>query len=330
MSQTVVGIFEHANQAQEAKAYLIANGFNSENIDINSIAGSNYGGAAGREEEDGIGDKISHFFSNLFDDESDAKSHTEAARRGTTVTVYTTTEDQTMQAVQVLDNFGAVDVNDFAQSGRNAGSSTGTFGSTGTLGAAGTFGTTGTPASIDTGSMGYNSGADAPLNTDLVNTDMLDSDILASNTSGTETMNPALNDDLDTGVGSNTGAIPIIEEDLQVGKQEIQTGGVRMRSRIVERPVQESIRLKTEHVNVERTPVDRPATEGDFAAFQEGTVEVTEHAEIPVVAKDARVVEEISLNKEVTESEQTISDTVRRTEVDTENLNNKTNNNNNI
>jgi uncharacterized protein (TIGR02271 family) len=345
MSQTVVGIFEHASQAQEAKAYLIANGFNSQNIDINTIAGSNYGESTGSEEGSGIGDRISHFFSSLFDDENDAQSHSEAARRGTTVTVYTTTEDQTMQAVQVLDNFGAVDVNDFAQSARNTGGSTGTFGSTGAVdptaavgitGAVGTgtlsstdaLGSTGSTASTDANSMGYNSGADEPLDTDLVNTDMLDTDILASNTSGTETMNPAFDEDIDSGTGSKTGAIPIIEEDLQVGKQEIQTGGVRMRSRIVERPVSESIRLRSEHVNVERTPVDRPATDTDFAGFQEGTVEVTEHAEIPVVAKDARVVEEVNLNKEVTENEQTITDTVRRTEVDTENLNdkNKTNN----
>jgi uncharacterized protein (TIGR02271 family) len=290
MSQTVVGIFEHANQAQEAKAYLIANGFNSENIDINTIAGSNYGDNPAAETDEGLGDRIGHFFSHLFDDESDAKSHSDAARRGTTVTVYTTTEDQTMQAVQVLDNFGAVDVNDFAQSARSTGASTGTMSSPGTIGTAG---------SLDTSSMGYNAGAEDTLNTD---------------------------NDIDTGVGRNNDAIPIIEEDLQVGKQEIQTGGVRMRSRIVERPVQESIRLRTEHVNVERTPVDRPATSADFAGFQEGTVEVTEHAEIPVVEKDARVVEEVSLNKEVTENEQTISDTVRRTEVDTENLNDKKNN----
>jgi stress response protein YsnF len=35
-----------------------------------------------------------------------------------------------------------------------------------------------------------------------------------------------------------------------------------------------------------------------------------------VVSKETRVVEEVSLNKEVTEKEETISDTVRNTEVD--------------
>lgn len=118
----------------------------------------------------------------------------------------------------------------------------------------------------------------------------------------------------------DTDKIQVIEENTEVGKREIETGGVRLHSRIVERPVEESIRLRTERVAVERTPVDRPATEADFDAFKEGTIEVKEHAEIPVVSKDARVVEEISLGKEIEENEETIRDTVRNTEVRTEEI----------
>ncbi|MBC6609931.1 DUF2382 domain-containing protein [Hymenobacter sp. BT507] len=113
----------------------------------------------------------------------------------------------------------------------------------------------------------------------------------------------------------------VIEENLQVGKRVEQTGGARLRSRIIERPVEASVRLREEHVNVDRKPVDRPATEADFAAFKEGNIEVTESAERAVVGKEARVVEEVTLGKEVTEREETIHDTVRKTEVDVENLN---------
>ena len=112
----------------------------------------------------------------------------------------------------------------------------------------------------------------------------------------------------------------VIEENLQVGKRVEQTGGVRLRSRIVERPVEASVRLREEHVTVQRTPVDRPATEADFQAFKEGQVEVTESAERAVVGKEARVVEEVSLGKEVTEREQVVHDTVRNTEVDVEQI----------
>ena len=110
----------------------------------------------------------------------------------------------------------------------------------------------------------------------------------------------------------------MLQEELRVGKREVETGGVRLRSRIVERPVEESIRLREEHVSVTRNPVSRPATEADFAGFKEGTVEMKEYAEKPVVAKEAKIVEEVSLGKEVSEREETISDTVRHTEVDTE------------
>ena len=116
--------------------------------------------------------------------------------------------------------------------------------------------------------------------------------------------------------------IPVIEEELQVGKREVETGGIRLRSRIVENEVQEKINLREEKVHVERTPVDRPANVADL---KEEQFEVTERAEVPVVAKEARVVEEVSLNKEVTEKEEAIRDTVRSTEVDVERTDNTNN-----
>jgi len=111
--------------------------------------------------------------------------------------------------------------------------------------------------------------------------------------------------------------IPVIRENLQVGKEEVERGGIRLRSRVVENPVEERVNLREENVNVERNPVDRAATDADF---REEDVEVRERTEVPVVNKEARVVEEINLNKEVTEREETIRDTVRETEVDIDKL----------
>ena len=117
--------------------------------------------------------------------------------------------------------------------------------------------------------------------------------------------------------------IPIIEEQLQVGKRTVETGGAYIRSRIVEKPVEESVNLQEERVYVERTPVDRPAVSTDFDTFKEEVVELKEHTEVPVVNKEARVVEEISIGKDVEERKETISDTVRKTEVNVENLDTK-------
>jgi uncharacterized protein (TIGR02271 family) len=112
--------------------------------------------------------------------------------------------------------------------------------------------------------------------------------------------------------------IPIVEEELQVGTRQVQRGGVRIYTRVTERPVEETVRLRDEEIRVERHPVDRPATEADFAAAREGTVEVTETDEEAVVRKQARVVEEVVVRKDVQEQTETVRDTVRRTEVEVE------------
>jgi len=95
---------------------------------------------------------------------------------------------------------------------------------------------------------------------------------------------------------------------------------VRVHSRIVEKPVEKTIRLREEHVYVERNKVDKPVTDADLNEFKEGTIDVREHAEVPVVTKDANVVEEVSVNKTVGEREETIRDNVRRKEVDVEDV----------
>jgi len=114
--------------------------------------------------------------------------------------------------------------------------------------------------------------------------------------------------------------IPVVEEKLNVGKEEVERGGARIRSRIIEKPVEENLRLREEHVVVNRRPVDREVTDVDLQNFKPGEMEITERAEVPVVGKQARVVEEVEVGKNVTEHDQTIRDTVRSTDVDVEEI----------
>ena len=120
--------------------------------------------------------------------------------------------------------------------------------------------------------------------------------------------------------GDGQAAIPVIKEDLEVGKREVQGGGVRVESKVTERPVQEQVNLREEHVKVERRPVDRAASAADLGAFKEGTLEVTEKREVPVVSKTARVVEEIVVGKQATDRTETVRDTVRETDVKVDQL----------
>ena len=116
--------------------------------------------------------------------------------------------------------------------------------------------------------------------------------------------------------------IPVIEERLRVGKREVNRGSVRVRSYIVEEPVHEEVRLREEHVNVERRPVNepaRPVVKGSPEdLLQERTIEVSETAEQAVVGKEARVTEQVVVGKSVDERVETVDDTVRRTEVEIE------------
>jgi uncharacterized protein (TIGR02271 family) len=115
-------------------------------------------------------------------------------------------------------------------------------------------------------------------------------------------------------------SIPVIEEQLEVGKREVQRGGVRVFQRVTEKPVHESVQLREEHVNVERRPVDLPASEVNLAAFDERTIELREAREEPVVSKTARVVEEVVVSKETQQHTEHIADSVRRTDVEIEQL----------
>src|SRR5262249_25164843 len=114
--------------------------------------------------------------------------------------------------------------------------------------------------------------------------------------------------------------IPVVEEQLRVGKREVSRGSVRVRSHSVEEPVQEEVRLRKERVNVERRPVDAPArsvVEGSPEdPFQERTLEVSETEEQAVVGKEARITEEVVVGKSTGERTERIDETVRRTKVE--------------
>lgn len=111
--------------------------------------------------------------------------------------------------------------------------------------------------------------------------------------------------------------MPVVQEELSVGKRVVQRGGVRVHSYVQDRPVEELVRLREEKIDVQRRPVNRAATEGDLA-FKDRTVDVTAVGEEPIVTKQARVVEEVVVGKHVEQREQKVRDNVRRKDVTVE------------
>jgi uncharacterized protein (TIGR02271 family) len=116
--------------------------------------------------------------------------------------------------------------------------------------------------------------------------------------------------------------IPVVEEELRVGKREIERGGARVRSYVRETPVREQVTLREEHVEIERRPVNQPvsstASSGAEDLLQERSIEMRETAEEAVVQKVANVREEVVVRKTAEERTEQVEDTVRRTEVDVE------------
>ncbi|MDB5377358.1 MAG: hypothetical protein JWR00_1804 [Rubritepida sp.] len=115
--------------------------------------------------------------------------------------------------------------------------------------------------------------------------------------------------------GREEQTIPVVEETLRVGKRDVESGRVRVRSYVVETPVSEDVALRQEHVQVERRPVNRPLANGD-QGFQDRSITATEHNEEVVVAKEARVTEELVIRKDVGERVETVHETVRRQDVE--------------
>ncbi len=120
----------------------------------------------------------------------------------------------------------------------------------------------------------------------------------------------------DRASNSNEQVIPVVEEQLSVGKREVERGNVRVRAYVRDVPVQERVNLRQEDVSVERRPVDQPLGAADAEAFKDRTIEVTARNEEAVVAKNARVTEEVVVRKDVSDRTETVNDTVRKTEVE--------------
>ncbi len=144
------------------------------------------------------------------------------------------------------------------------------------------------------------------------------SDIDGGGTYGSSTGDTLATTGTDRSASTVTGeqVIPIVQEELVVGKRQVERGGVRVYSRVVSEAVSENVNLHDERVVVDRHAVSRAATEADFV--DAGPIEVRAMGEEAVVGKAGRVVEEVVVGKTASDHSETVKDSVRHTEVDVE------------
>jgi uncharacterized protein (TIGR02271 family) len=278
----ITAFFDSRDDAEEAIARLEGTGIARGSIRL----------VPGHEQDTGrssasAGETTKGFWDSLGDlflPDEDRHTYAEGLNRGGYLMSVNASDAEYERALDILDDEGTIDIEERAASWRSEGWTGASSGSSG-LGA-----TSATDSSTSTGSTSSTSAAGSM--TDRTSTAREGSEV-----------------------------IPVAEEHLHVGKREVEHGRVRVRSYVVERPVEEQVSLREETVRVERRPVEgsRPTGEvsGD-ALFQERTIEVDEKREEAVVSKEARIKEELVVRKDVEQRTETISDTVRSTEVEVE------------
>ncbi|NNM76776.1 YsnF/AvaK domain-containing protein [Sphingomonas sp. ID1715] len=217
---------------------------------------------------------------DLFMPDEDRHAYGEGIRRGGYMLVAEVDEADADRACQLLDDGGSIDFDQRQSEWRNQGWA-------------------GHQADRQAGAFGALSGHQE---TDRTDATMASGNHLGATASGS----------------AEEERIPIVNEELRVGKREVERGGARVRSYVRETPVHEQVNLREEHVEVERRPVSGDYREGAFGGdvFRDREIEMTERAEEAVVSKEARVQEELVVRKTAEERTETIDETVRHTEVD--------------
>lgn len=248
----ITALFDDHTAARRAIEHLVDAGFPRGAVGmVREQSGDRHAHYADGREEESIWDSLTRIFST-----EDETTYSEGLRRGGyLVSAEVNSPEEERRAADILEDAGAVDIDERASSWRAS---------------------------------GWESGASA-----------------ATGTSERET---------------DEDVIPVAREELQVGKRAVESGRVRVHSRVVESPVEEQVTLRDEHVEVSRQPVSGASSRpGSADPFEERTVEVRTRREKPVVSKEARIVEEVHVDKEIGERTETVRDTVRHTEIDVEN-----------
>jgi len=289
-AKTVTYLFESESEASSIVRRLEEAGVSSREICVFTQGGTNRAWESGSGYDNGLSgaDQVADYLKRNGVPSSDARAYAEGVRRGHALVAVRCDDHEVDQVVGILDGKDTLDLDERQTSWRSEGW---TGQDAGPIGAAGST-TTGMTTGL-AGGMG-------PTETGSMQSD---------------TARPGRSTASD-----REEVIPVAEEEVHVGKQDVNRGRVRIHSHVVEKPVEEQVTLRHETVDVERRPVSGESRAGSLGRdpFKDRTVEMEERAEEAVVSKEARVKEELVVKKDVEQRPETVSDTVRRTEVDVE------------
>ena len=276
MTRTITAYFDSRAEAQAAADRLVEAGIAGSDLSIHDSSTTGTTTTTSTAEDKGFWASLG----DLFMPDEDRYAYSEGIRRGGSVLTVRADEVEFDRVSDILEEAGSVDLDTRETEWRSQGWSG--YGAT----------TSGSTMGAVTG--GYS----------------------AETRTGTTTDETAAGGAYATGATTDReDYIPVAKEELRVGKREVDHGRVRIRSYVVETPVEEHVSLREETVSLDRRPVDRAATSADHL-FQDRTIEAEERGEEAVIAKETRVVEEVRLSKDVVDRDETIRDTVKHTEVE--------------
>jgi stress response protein YsnF len=290
MTQTITAYFDTRTEAQAAIDKLARIGISGSEVRIADSTTLTSRGTTANEDK-GFFEAIGDFF--MGDEEDDRHTYAEGVRRGGTVVTVSAPDGRFEEIADVLEGEGAADIDERAATWRSEGWE-------------------GTSAS---GSRAYSGGSIDPVGESTVANTGIGSSTGSSYAAASGAAGYSERDTLGTDLSKDRdGTIEVVQENLRVGKRDVSHGRVKVRSYVVEENVSEDVTLRSENVEISRRAVDRPV--GAVDAFAERTIELEETAQEAVISKEARVVEEIDLKRDVRDRTETVSDTVRHTEVD--------------
>lgn len=105
------------------------------------------------------------------------------------------------------------------------------------------------------------------------------------------------------------------EERLQVSKEMLETGRIRLHRYVDVEPVEQAVHVFHEEYDIERIPVS--GDEG-IHSFEEGVQEIILHEERAILRKEVVPVERVRLTARKVEEDQTIRDEIRRERIEIE------------
>jgi uncharacterized protein (TIGR02271 family) len=277
-------MFDSRAEAEAARQRLTQSQIDADNVRI--VDQSSTGSSSGSSSSSTSGSDGEGFWASIksaFIPQEDSHAYEEGMRRGGYLLCAQVDEDRADEAIRLLDESGSVDFDRRQEEWRSDGwAGFGGRTDTGAYSGAG-MGGSGLSSEMQGGAFGGST----------------------SSEQGDRTVSEE--------------RIPIAEEELKIGKREVERGGARVRSYVRETPVHEQVNLREEHVSVERRPVDQKLGAADLQGgdmFQDRNIEMTETAEEAVIGKEARVREELVVKKIAEERVEQIDDSVRRTEVE--------------